>query len=228
MTAERRQIPIGGGKTVSAVVLHPHAPAPGPLTAVVLAHGAGNDMNTPFLSAVHEGLAARGYVAVRFNFPYKERGGRAPDPPAVLQACYRHVIAAIRAEPEMPPQRIVIGGKSLGGRMASHVAAQGEDVAGLIFLGYPLHSARKTDQLRVAHLDRIRVPMLFFAGTRDSLCNLELLRQTLKRLPAATTLHVIEGGDHSFAVPKALRRDAADVWAEIVAASAQWLQSLAP
>ncbi len=226
MTADRRQIPIGDGKVVSAVVLHPRTPAPGPLTAVVLAHGAGNDMNTPFLSAVQEGLAARGYVAVKFNFPYKERGGRAPDPPAVLQACYRRVIAAVRSDPEMPPQRIVIGGKSLGGRMASHVAAQGEDVAGLIFLGYPLHPARKTDQLRVAHLESIRVPMLFFAGTRDPLCNLELLRPTLKRLPSATTLHVIDGGDHSFVVPKALRREPAAIWNEIVEVSAQWLQAV--
>lgn len=226
MTADRREIPIGDGKAVSAVVFYPHTPAPGPRTAVVLAHGAGNDMSNPFLSAVHQGLADRGYLAVKFNFPYKERGGRAPDPPAVLQACYRRVIAAIRSDPEMTPQRIVIGGKSLGGRMASHVAAQGEDVAGLIFLGYPLHPARKTDQLRVAHLDGIRVPMLFFAGTRDPLCNLELLRQTLKTLPSATTLHVIDGGDHSFVVPKALRREPAAIWNEIVAVSAQWLQAL--
>lgn len=226
MSADRRQIPIGGGKAISAVVLHPLRPAPGPRTAVILAHGAGNDMDTPFLSTVHEGLAASGYIAVKFNFPYKERGGRAPDPPAVLEACYRRVIAAIRNDAELTPHRIVIGGKSLGGRMASHVAAQGEDVGGLIFLGYPLHPARKPEQLRVAHLDKIRAPMLFFAGTRDPLCQLALLQSTLKRLPAATTLYVIEGGDHSFAVPKALRREPIAIWNEIVAVSTQWLRAL--
>jgi len=194
---------------------------------VILAHGAGGDMHTPFLSAVHEGLAERGYTAVKFNFPYKEAGRRVPDPTPVLEACYDRVIEALRADRDLGAARIVIGGKSLGGRMASHVAARGATVAGLLFLGYPLHPPGKPDKLRVAHLSAIRAPMLFFAGTRDPLCRLDLLRGTLGRLPVAVTLHVVEGGDHSFVVPKPLQRAPRAVWDEIVTVSGQWLASLA-
>ena len=227
MILNGRQIAIGTNATVSAVVALPDGFKPGGNTAVILAHGAGNDMNTPFLCAVQEGLAARDYVTVRFNFPYKERGMRAPDPAAVLEACFARVIEAIRADPAIAPQHIVIGGKSLGGRMASHLAAKGAAVAGLIFLGYPLHPAGRLDKLRVAHLDQIRAPMLFFAGTRDALCNLSLLRDTIERLQAPVALHVIDGGDHSFNLPKSMHRAAADVWEEIIATSAEWLNTLA-
>jgi predicted alpha/beta-hydrolase family hydrolase len=225
MPLERRQIPIGGGATVSAVVAHPRPRAASP-TVVVLAHGAGNDMSSPFLSAVHEGVAAHGYASVKFNFPYTEAGRRAPDRAPVLEDCYRHVVAAIRTDPHLAPRRIVIGGKSMGGRMASHLAAQGDAVAGLLLLGYPLHPPGKVEQLRVAHLPRIRVPMLFFAGTRDPLCRLDLLQRTLAELRAPVVLHVIDGGDHSFAVPKAMHRPPHDVWEEIIRVTAAWLAKL--
>jgi predicted alpha/beta-hydrolase family hydrolase len=224
---ERRQIAIADDATVSAVVAFPDRRAPGPTTAVILAHGAGNDMTTPFLSAVHEGLAANGFVSVKFNFPYKERGRRPPDPAPMLERCYARVIEAVRGDPRIAPHRLVIGGKSLGGRIASQLAAKGADVDGLLFLGYPLHPAGKVEQLRVAHLDKIWAPMLFFAGNRDALCRLDLLKQTIQRLKAPVDLHVIEGGDHSFNVPKALRREASAVWEEIVSASAGWLAKLA-
>jgi len=227
MVVKGRQIAIGEDETVSAVIAYPDDFTPATATAVILAHGAGSDMNAPFLCAVHEGLAARGYVTVRFNFPYKERGGRAPDRAPVLEACFARVIEAIRADPSIAAPRIVIGGKSLGGRMASHLGANGADVAGLIFLGYPLHPAGQLQKLRVAHLDRIHQPMLFFAGTRDALSKLDLLKTTIAGLPAPVTLHVIEGGDHSFNLPKSMHRAAADVRDEIIAASADWLTTLA-
>jgi len=223
MPLRHRTVRLTDGQSVSAVVAYPTGFTPGSATAVILAHGAGNDMQSPFLSAVHEGLAARGYVTVKFNFPYKERGGRAPDRAPVLEAAYRDVLQAVRADPDIAAPRIVIGGKSMGGRMASHLAAQGADVAGLLLLGYPLHPAGKPEQLRVAHLDRIRVPMLFVAGTRDALCDLELLRPTLKRLHAPVELHVVDGGDHSFKVPKSMPREPAAVLEEIVAVSTNWL-----
>ena len=223
---EQRQIAIGDDATVSAVVAFPDRRARDLATAVVLAHGAGTDMSSAFLCAVHEGLAAQGYVAVKFNFPYKERGRRPPDPTPVLERCYERVLDAVRTDKQIAAHRVVIGGKSLGGRMASHLAAKGADVAGLIFLGYPLHPPGTIEQLRVAHLDKIRAPMLFVAGTRDPLCRCDLLEDTVKRLQAPVTLHVIEGGDHSFKVPKAMRRDAHAVWDEIVAASAGWLAKL--
>ena len=226
MVLEQRQIPIGGGESVSAVAAYPE-PRPASPTVVVLAHGAGNDMNAPFLSAVHEGLAGRGYVSVKFNFPYTQAGRRAPDRAPVLEDCFRHVVGALRTDPHLATGRMVIGGKSMGGRMASHLAAQGEALAGLLLLGYPLHPPGKVEQLRVAHLPRIDVPMLFFAGTRDPLCRLDLLQRTLAELRAPVVLHIIDGGDHSFAVPKAMHRPARDVWEEIIRVTAEWLAKLA-
>lgn len=223
MNLIQRRIALDGGDSVSAVLAYPEVPVPGP--AVIVAHGAGNDMHSPFVSAVHEGLARRGYTALKFNFPYKEHARRAPDRPAVLEMCYRRVLRSIRAEP-FAASGVVIGGKSLGGRIASHIAAAGENVAGLILLGYPLHPPRRTDQLRVAHLGNIHVPTLFFCGTRDPLCDLSLLKQECRRVAAPVTLHVIEGGDHSFNLPKSMHRSPAQVWAEIVELSAQWLERL--
>ncbi|MFI5364645.1 MAG: alpha/beta family hydrolase [Candidatus Binatia bacterium] len=223
---EQRQIAIADDTTVSTVVAYPDCRT-APTTAVILAHGAGNDMTNPFLSAVHEGLAAHGFIAVKFNFPYKERGRRPPDPAPVLERCYGRVIDAVRGDRRIAPRRLVIGGKSLGGRMASHLAAHGVAVDGLIFLGYPLHPVGKVEQLRVAHLEKIRAPMLFVTGTRDALCRLDLLRQTIQRLQVPVTLEIVEGGDHSFNVPKAMRRDPRAVWDEIVTASARWLAKLA-
>lgn len=223
---QTRRIALDDGSSVSAVVAYPDRIVGPGTTAVILAHGAGNDMHAPFLSAVHSGLAAHGYVAVKFNFPYTERGRKAPDRPAVLEACYTRVIDNVRQDPAIAPRRLVIGGKSLGGRMATHVAAQGAAVAGVLLLGYPLHPPNKPEQLRTAHLAQIRVPMLFFCGTRDSLCRLDLLQRTLTQLPAPVTLHIIEGGDHSFMLPKAMRREAAAVWEEIVSTSVRWLEDL--
>ena len=223
MRLEPRQVPIGGGLHVSAVVAWPagHVAAHHPV--VILAHGAGTDMHAPFLSAVHVGLATRGYPAVKFNFPYTEQRRRAPDRAPVLEACYHHVLAAVRADPRLAGRPIVIGGKSLGGRIASHLAAHGADVAGVLLLGYPLHPAGKPDQLRTAHLGDIRVPMLFVAGTRDALCTLSLLQRALAGLAAPTTVHIVDGGDHSFDVPKRMGREARSVWEEIVSVTATWI-----
>jgi len=216
-----RRYAVGGGHSVSGIVALPKARAD---TVVVLAHGAGNDMTAPLLVSIADGLADHGFPTVRFNFPYTERGARAPDPAAVLERCYRAVLAHVRADRALTARRVVIGGKSLGGRMASHVAAAGEPVDGLLFLGYPLHPAGRPDQLRTAHLERIRAPMLFLAGTRDALGRLDLLRATLKRLPRAR-LHVVEDGDHSFNVRKRSGRDPAAVLDEIVTACVEWLRA---
>lgn len=223
---ESRAIPIGAGQKVSAVVALPDRPGARARTLVVLAHGAGNDMHSPFLSAIHSGLLARGFAVAKFNFPYKERGGRAPDAAPVLEACYRRVVSQLRADMRIGAARIIVGGKSLGGRIASHIVADGEPVHGLIFLGYPLHPAGRPQQLRVAHLPRITAPMLFIAGTRDPLARLDLLRRTLAELHGAATLHLIEAADHAFSVPKSLGRAPAAVWDEIVETGAGWLDAL--
>ena len=179
---EKRSFDDGRGGQVSAVAALPANFLTGRSTGVMIAHGAGNDMQHPFIGAVHEGLAARGFLAVKFNFPYKERGGRAPDPSGVLEDCYRSVVDAVRSDPTLRPGRLFLAGKSLGGRIASHLAAARVITDGLIFLGYPLHPAGQPGDLRVAHLPKIHAPMLFFAGTRDPLCRFEFLRKAVGNL----------------------------------------------
>jgi predicted alpha/beta-hydrolase family hydrolase len=221
---ETRRLADGRGGAVSAALAYPDGFTAGRVPGVILAHGAGNDRTTPLLVAVHEGLARQGYLSVTFNFPYTEQGRRAPDPAPVLEACYRSVIAVVRTDKALRPPQLVIGGKSLGGRIASHLAAQGEAIDGVVLLGYPLHPPGKPEKLRVEHLTRIPVPMLFFAGTRDPLCTLELLRQTLKRLVVPVTVHVIADGDHSFVVPKRTGRTQEEVYEEIITASSTWIR----
>jgi len=222
---ERRRIALPGGGAVSAVVRRPPAFRPGRTPAVIVAPGAGSDMASPFLSAVQEGLVDAGYVAVKFNFPYREAGRRAPDPRPVLERCYRAVLDAVAADPALAPPWVAIGGKSLGGRVASHLAAAGAPVRGLVLLGYPLHPPGKPDQLRSAHLPAITVPTLFVQGTRDPLADLALLRPVLTPMPRAR-LHVIEGGDHSFSLPRRAGRSDADVWREIIGVVVAWLGNL--
>ena len=193
---------------------------------LVLAHGAGNDMHSEFLSFVHTTLAARGALTVKFNFPYTERGARSPDRPPVLIETWRAVARAVREDPELMPRRLVLGGKSMGGRIASMIAADGEPCAGLVLLGYPLHPAGQPGRLRVDHLARIRVPMLFVQGTRDPLCDMALLEDALAGLEAPVTLHRIEEGDHSFAVPKRLGRAPQEIREEIAGVIERWLSQL--
>src|SRR5262249_49106305 len=148
LATRRRRIPLPGGGAVSAVIALPAGfRRPGRIPAVILAHGAGSDMRSAFLSAVHMGLAREGYVTIKFHFPYTDARRPPPDPRAVLERCYRAVLDAVARDPGIAPPWIVIGGKSLGGRIASYVAASGAAVRGLLFLGYPLHPAGRPDEL---------------------------------------------------------------------------------
>jgi predicted alpha/beta-hydrolase family hydrolase len=191
-----------------------------------LAHGAGNDMNSPFLSFIHESLANFGILTVKFNFPYKELGRKAPDRAPRLEQTWRSVLQQIRTHSPPPAKRIFAGGKSMGGRIASMVAAKGESLAGLVFLGYPLHPANKPDQLRVEHLRDIKCPMLFIQGNRDRLCDLGLLENAIKALSTSVRLHVIEQGDHSFKVPKRTGRSEQDIWDEISQTINDWIKQV--
>jgi uncharacterized protein len=186
-------------------------------TAVVLAHGAGGNRRTPFLTGIAEGVAAAGHRVVLTNFPYTEDKRRAPDPPALLEATIDAVAA--HAESKLGARRVILGGKSMGGRMASQLVAKGRLAAGLVFLGYPLHPPGRVESLREAHLARIAPPMLFIQGTRDALARWDLMEAVAARLPGAT-LHRVEDGDHSFRVLKRTGRTAAEVEAEVVSAIA--------
>jgi uncharacterized protein len=178
---------------------------------LILAHGAGADQTSAFMVHFAASLSGRGVDTVTFNFVYTEQGRRLPDKNDRLESCYRAVIASVRdAHPALTGSRaaadrgkLVIGGKSMGGRIASQVAAAGEEgVAGLVFLGYPLHPPGRPDKLRSAHLAGIRVPMLFVQGTRDAFGTPDELRTVLADVRTATELCVVDGGDHSFKVPK--------------------------
>src|SRR3989442_2802457 len=136
---ETRQLEDGRGGAVSAAIAYPDGFTAGRVPGVILAHGAGNDRTNPLLVVVHEGLARQGYLSVTFNFPYTEQGRRVPVPAPVLEACYRSVLAAVRTDTALRPPHLVIGGKSLGGRIASQLAAQGDAIDGVLLLGYPLH-----------------------------------------------------------------------------------------
>lgn len=193
---------------------------------LVLGHGAGAGMRHPFLSSTCEALAERRIATFRYHFPYMERGSRVPDPGPVLIATVRSAVAeAARAAADLPR---FAGGKSMGGRMTSMAASQSElpGVRGLVFLGFPLHPANRRSTERADHLASVRVPMLFLQGTRDRLADLELLLPICQELGERATVHVVEGADHSFHVPKRSGRTDTEVRAELADRIAAWTAPL--
>ena len=188
----------------------------------VLAHGAGAGMRHRFMEAIAGALAARGVATLRFQFPYTEAGGRRPDPPAVLEATVRAAVAtAAEVAPDLP---LIAGGKSMGGRMTSGAQAREPlpRVAGLVFLGFPLHPPKQPGVGRAEHLALVELPMLFLQGTRDDLATLDLITGVCEQLGPRATLHVVEGGNHSFEVLKRSGRSNAEVLDELADGIVQW------
>lgn len=190
-------------------------------TVVVLGHGAGGNRRSPMLLALAGALAGSGRAALLYDFPYAHRGGRRPDPPAVLEATTR--AAAELALRATGARRLVHGGRSMGGRIASQVVAAGARADGLAFLGYPLHPPGRFDERREAHLPGVAVPMLFVQGTRDAFAREDLLGALLARLGPRAELVAVREADHSFRVPRRSGRTGADVVAEVAAALLGWL-----
>ena len=189
---------------------------------IVLAPGAGADMHHAFMAFAAEGLAARGFHIVRFNFLYQESGKKAPDRQPILEATYRGVLDALGVD----VTSTVLGGKSMGARIASHLAADGMGAAGLLFLGYPLHPPGRPDRIRDAHLRDVDVPMLFIEGTRDPFCPLDTLESVRSGLRAKSHIAVIDDGDHSFKVRRVSGRSTEQAWQEVVDAAADWVDRL--
>jgi predicted alpha/beta-hydrolase family hydrolase len=213
-----------GVANVSALLVRPA----GARAVLVLAHGAGAGMEHAFLADAARGLAARGVATLRFQFPFVERGSRRTDPPAVAVATVAAAVeAAAIACPGLP---LAAGGKSFGGRMASHAAAEGRIPAarGLVFFGFPLHPAGKPGVARAAHLPRVPVPMLFLQGTRDSLAELALVRATVAALGERATLHVVDDADHAFHVRASSGRNDAAALAEMLDGAAAWIEARVP
>ena len=215
------ELPIAVGERadgVSGLLLRPD----GARLLYVLAHGAGAGMRHPFLESIAQGLAERSIATLRYQFLYMEQRSRRPDPPAVAAATVRAAVAeAARVAPGLP---LIAGGKSFGGRMTSTAQAQEAlpGVRGLVFLGFPLHPPGRPADKRAEHLAEVRIPMLFLQGDRDEFADLKLLRPMVKQLGERATLHLVEGGDHSFHVLKRSGRTDVEVMAELVATIVAW------
>jgi uncharacterized protein len=191
----------------------------------VFAHGAGAGMNHAFMAAIAGGLAQRGVATLRFQFPYMEQGSKRPDLPKVAQAAVRAAVQ--EAAKKLPNVPLFAGGKSFGGRMTSQAQAAEPlpHVQGLIFVGFPLHAAGKPSIERANHLAEVQVPMLFLQGTRDALADMDLIHEITTKLGTRATLHIVEGGDHSFHVLARSGRTDEQVREELLDTMAGWMKS---
>lgn len=222
--AEPKQlrIRVENAGEISALLLQP----PRAKAVLVLAHGAGAGMNHPFLATLARNLAELDIATLRYNFLYMEQGRKSPDREPAATAAVAAAVGAARLEaPRLP---LFAGGKSFGGRMTSTAAANGllPGVRGLVFFGFPLHPPNQPGTKRAEHLRRVPQPMLFLQGTRDAFADLKLLRPVCASLGSRATLHLIEGADHSFHLPKSAGRTDAEVLRELAGTFASWSQQI--
>ena len=221
---ERFRVEVASAQSITAIE-YPAAASNRAAVSLILGHGAGAGQTSGFIVEFAAALAARGIDIVTFNFLYAEHGRRVPDPNARLEACFRAVIEAVR---QRKSTTLAIGGKSMGGRIASQVAAGGAgELAGLVFLGYPLHPPGKPERLRTAHLHDVRAPMLFVQGSRDAFGTPSELQPIITRIEPPADLYVVEGGDHSFRIPKHAGVGQQEVYDRVQDRIATWLRGLA-
>ena len=218
IVAQKLKIDVGTSGTVSALLMRPREAR----ACFVFAHGAGAGITHPAIETMAAGLAERGVATLRYQFPYMERGSKRPDPPGVAHAAVRSAVA--EAARRCAGLALIAGGKSFGGRMTSQAQAKAplDGVEGLAFLGFPLHPAGQPSTDRAAHLADIHIPMLFLQGANDQLAKVDLLKPVVAGLGRRATLHLVEGADHSFHVPKRSGRDDKEVMAEVLDAFAAW------
>lgn len=214
-------VQVGEQQTLA---VHDAAQAEGPRVVFVCAHGAGGNRDDKSMLALRDALIARGISLVRFNFLYKERGSGRPDAMPLLMETTSAVVARVREE--LAPDVLVIGGRSMGGRAASMLAADGFACDGLLLLAYPLHPAGQPEKLRDAHLPAIQAPTLCFNGTRDELCRPDLMEAVLQRVGPNWRMHWLEGADHSFHVLKSSGRTDAQVLDEVGDDVRAWIAGL--
>jgi predicted alpha/beta-hydrolase family hydrolase len=201
---------------------------------IILGHGAGADQSSGFMKLFARGLSDRGLDVMTFNFVYTEQGRGVPDHKAKLESCFRAVIEAAQSQKKVKGNKLVIGGKSMGGRIASQVVAGAceqndplaKEIAGLVFLGYPLHPPGNPAKLRTEHLPQIKMPMLFVQGPRDSLGSTDEIAPIVKELKLPAEIYVIEGGDHSFKAPKKFGRPQEEVYEAAMDAIVEWAKAL--
>jgi uncharacterized protein len=225
-TVEGLRFAVEGKGEVSALLLRPEKAR----WLLVQAHGAGAGMSHPFMAKLAEELGGVGVATLRYQFPYIEERRRVPDSPAILTATVRAAVrAAAKAAPDLP---LLAGGKSMGGRMTSHAAAEHsmdgalDAVRGLVFFGFPLHPPGRPGTKRADHLAKVTVPMLFLQGTRDTFADLKSQRAVFAKLGSRATLHVIETADHSFHMLKSSGRTDAEVLRELAETTVSWAERL--
>jgi predicted alpha/beta-hydrolase family hydrolase len=221
MTSDTFAVPVGDAHTTARIY-----PAEGARATLVLAPGAGAPQTHRWMVSMAQAVADRSIDVVTFDFLYAAARKRAPDRPPVLEATWRAAIAAVRARADLATDRLYIGGKSMGGRIATQVAAGTEPIgriAGLVLLGYPLHPPGKPQQLRSEHLSRVEAPMLFVQGSRDTFGTREELGPIVARLSPGTRMLVIEGGDHSLARPKSSGESVNQVIARVAGEVARFI-----
>jgi uncharacterized protein len=227
MATSEFRINVNSTETVSAL-LYPASKDNRIGVTIVLGHGAGANQLNGFMRMCATGLATRGFDAMTFNFLYSEQKRRLPDSKERLEACYRAVIEAALHNRKLKKNRLVIGGKSMGGRIASQVAAEdGDNISGLVFLGYPLHPPGRPDKPRSEHLKNIHAPMLFVQGSRDAFGTEKEIRDVIKKLPLRATVFAIGGGDHSFRVPKNAAVSQQQVYESVMDEIAKWVDAWA-
>lgn len=227
---EEVEIPIpeevAGVPKLSGVLGVPEWWPTGSRVGVVLAHDRSSDHQDPILVGLQRGLTERGYLSLRFNFPFAQAGKRRPDKDPVLERAFLDAVQLLGRDPTAAPAHLFLGGKGIGGSVAARAAMARLRVEGLFFMGFPLHRADKPDTLDPELLYRVISPMLFLQGTRDRYCDLDTLRQTLIRVGAPKTLHVVEEADHAFKVLKKSGRTEDDVIAELLGALERWIGSV--
>lgn len=229
--SEKLTVKVNEKEEVTAL-LYPAAKKDRAGLTVVLGHGAGANQTSGFMRMFANGLAARGLDVMTFNFVYMEQGRSVPDQKGKLEACFRAVIETALAYKKLKNNRLVVGGKSMGGRIASQVIAGEEketfidQVAGLVFLGYPLHPPGQSTKLRVEHLQHVRKPMLFVQGTRDALGTPDEIHPYIKDLKPAANIYPIEGGDHSFKAPKKFGAPQEKIYENAMNEIDRWSRSL--
>ncbi len=215
-----------GVTEVSAILGVPQWWPTGQRVGVALAHGVGRDVSDPVLEFLQRALTERRCLTLRFNFPFGEAGKKRPDPPEVLQRTFRAAIATMAQDPNAAPARLFLGGKGLGGAVAATLAGDRARVDGAFFMGFPLHPTGKPELVQPEQLFRVISPMLFLQGERDRQCDLDLLRRTLTRVGAPTTLQVIGEADQHFKVLKKSHRTEEEVQQELLACIYAWIQKI--
>lgn len=226
MAADVREasLEVPGGGAVTTLLLRPRRAR----ALLVLAHGAGAGMRHPFLEGMADALGRRGIATLRFQFPYAEAGRRRPDARGLLLATVRGALGLAAKEARGLP--VLAGGKSMGGRMTSLLAAEEglEGVRGLVFLGFPLHAAGRPSAERAGHLAKVPLPMIFLQGTRDRLADLEHLIPVCEELGERAVLHLVPEADHGFHVPKRTGRTDDEVREELADVVADFTKRVAP